>query len=221
MQEDRESTKLDDLIKTNPLLLDSKDPEVIKVSDYYLPYSTGFEIECEVKAGVTKRDFDYIPNLLDLDINGYEQRFRIKTGIEGLKSLRLISDAMIKYGLFNPGSGIHYHVDCTDVYDSFTVENVDENAHWMYEELETWGYTGEYNKKIIHLHNGRWIRFQSGFKTMEFRIGNMAFDYPTLFERIRHANDIVRRFKSAIYVHPLERYGDDYEQTIKNRLIQI
>lgn len=221
MRKEEESGRLDDLIKTNPLLLNSKDPEVIKVGDYYLPYSTGFEIECEVKPRISKADFDYIPNLLDLQINGHEQRFRIKAGIEGLKSLRLVSDAMIKYALFNPGSGIHYHVDCTDVYESFTEENVAENAQWMLEELDTWGYGGIYNKRVISLYKGRWIRFNPYYKTMEFRIGNMAFDYATLFERIRHANDIVRRFKSAIYVHPLERYEDDYEQTIKNRLIQI
>lgn len=221
MREELESGKIDDLIKTNPLLLDSNDPEVIKVGDYYLPYSTGFEIECDVKPGTTKDHFESIPNLLDLQINNYEQRFRIKSGIEGLKSLRIISDYMIRYGLFNPGSGIHYHVDCTDVYESFTEENVAENAEWMLEELDTWDYAGQYNKRIISLTTGRWIRFQPGFKTMEFRIGNMAFDYPTLFERIRHANDIVRRFKDVIHITPLERYEDDYEQVIKNRLIKI
>lgn len=220
VEEEQES--INSLIRTNPLLLDKRDSDVIKAGNYFLPYSTGFEIECSIRPDTRLGDFLHIPNLIDLDINGYEQRFRIKEGIEGLQSLKLISDTLIEKMLFNPDSGIHYHVDCTDVYHLFNDKNVQENSEWILEELDTWEYKGTYNsRKILFTRSHNWIRFQKDFNTMEFRIGEMAFDYPTLFKRITHANDIVRRFKNTINIAPLERYEDDYEEVIKNRIIKL
>ena len=211
-QEEQESTSLEEIIKANPLLLNSEDPDVIKVGEFYLPYSTGFEIECDVKIGVSKEDFEHIPNLLDLQITAGEQRFRIEPGIVGLQSLRMISDTLIEKALLNNGSGIHYHIDCTDVYDDVILQDVTLNKDWILKELDTWDYRGTYNSRDISFTNSNhtWIRFQSGFKTMEFRLGEMTFRYKLLFKRITHANDIVRRFKASLNKNVLSMYEDDY-----------
>lgn len=214
---------INSIIATNPLLLNSRDAQVIKVGNHYLPYSTGIEIECTMKNGFNEESFRDIEGLLSCDVNKYsEQRFRIDNGINGLKALRIISDNMIKEGLLNEDSGIHYHIDCTDAYDTFTHENVESNKDWMLEELDTWNYKGSYNKRDVSFTmSANWIRFQPSFKTMEFRLGEMTFSYPLLFKRIVHANSIVKRYKANTFISPLEKYKDDYEEEIKNRIIKI
>ena len=72
-QEQEKGASIDDLIKKSPLLLNKHDPAVIKVGEYYLPYSTGFEIECSIKQNTSKENFEHIDELLDLDINSFEE----------------------------------------------------------------------------------------------------------------------------------------------------
>ena len=94
---------------------------IAKSNDYGLTwniYSTGFEIECSCKEDVNFKAFRNIPNIIEADVNTCnEQRFRIPNGIEGLQCLFNISIVLKKEALLNPGSGIHYHIDCTDYYD--------------------------------------------------------------------------------------------------------
>lgn len=195
---------IDFIISTTPTVLDSNNSDVIKAGNYYLPYSTGFEMEFDNDGELTKEQFAYL-NLLDLQINNSEQRFRITNGIKGLKQLFGISKVLRKNAIFSDYSGIHYHVDCTGHYDLFDSTLINEYWEWIEEELRLWDYRGTYNKKgYCGLgygtgYSGSWLRFNSSFKTMEFRIGNMAFDYKTLFLRIVHANFIVKTIKVAAY----------------------
>lgn len=236
MSEDEES--IDYIISNTPEVLDSDDPDVIEAGIYYLPYSTGFEMEFDNNGELTSDMFTDL-NLLDLDINDSEQRFRIDNGIIGLKQLSGISRILRKYAIFSDYSGIHYHIDCTDKYNQFTCKNVNDNWEWIQNELIHWEYGGNYNKQGYcgiynkqndepNKYNGSWLRFNSQFKTMEYRIGNMTFDYRVLFKRIVHANYITKTLKKVIEIEAIndtilkyEHKNKKIQKVLKNRTIKI
>ena len=215
-----------DIIKITPTILDDNLESRI-LGYHYLPYSTGFEIECNMKPGYRTDVFTNIPNIMEADVNGYEQRFRIPEGLEGLKCLFEISVNLKEQALFNPDSGIHYHIDFTDVYKYFNKEFVAKHKEWILNELDSWNYQGTYNKRNIEFslsHN--WVRFQETFKTMEFRLGEMTFDYELLFKRITHANAIVRQLKEELIetVEDDDQFGDyDFNEkdVLNTRIIKI
>lgn len=216
---------INDIILSTPLALESSN-DVDILGLYYLPYSTGFEVECDVKSGCNKTAFTSIPNIMEADINNYEQRFRIPNGLDGLKCLYRISLALKQEAEFNPLSGIHYHVDCTDVYHLFTKEFINEHSKWILEELDTWNYKGTYNPRSCEFSSNRnWTRFKSSTQTMEFRIGEMTFDYELLVKRIIHCNKIVRTLKNDLIETNeesiIKEYDLDYEKIINNRVIKL
>ena len=113
------------------------------------------------------------------------------------------------------GSGIHYHVDCggagplyeslkNKLYRSPNHIEVKEREQIL-QELDTWNYKGSFNSRNIG-EGYHYIRFNLGHNTMEFRIGEMTFDYNILVKRIYHANDIVRRVKESITYYTLPSY---------------
>ena len=200
---------------TIPIALDATDKDVIEAGDYLLPYSIGIEWESRLayvidsetglerertykEAFQIKQEFLAIPHIIDVDINtNDEQRIRIPSGINGLQCLYQVTLLLKKYCELNNKSGIHYHVDCTGVYKHFTSSHRRRNEDWIIKELEQWGYEGTYNtKRIGEGHN--WVRFQAGFQTMEYRIGEMTFDYHLLFKRIAHACKITELFRVKI-----------------------
>lgn len=238
IQVDEES--IDYIIKHTPLVLDSLDSGIIEVGNYYLPRSTGFEMEFDNDGELNDSMFSHI-NLLDLDINNAEQRFRIPKGIKGLQSLYQISKVLKENALFSDYSGIHYHIDCTDIFSKITRSILAKYHDWILEELETWNYQGTYNSKgfsnVSDLCNkegnttsimyGNWVRFQPYFKTIEFRIGSMTFEYTELFKKITHANKIVETFVQDIIIenikesNPIILYEDDVTKVLKNRIKKI
>jgi hypothetical protein len=231
------------ILANTPLALDATDPDVIEVGNFFLPRSTGFEMEFDNDGELTKSMFDGV-NLLDLDINNAEQRFRIPSGIEGLKALYQISMILKQNALFSDYSGIHYHIDCTDFFSKITRYYISLEQEWLLKELDSWDYKGKYNSRGISYNtlftkhikdyevsilSGSWIRFKDYLKTMEFRIGNMTFEYKTLFERITHANHIVEKFKYNVLINdiktntPILLYEDEdnLREFLKNRNKQI
>lgn len=212
---------LDMIIKSTPLVLSSYDADVIALADYYLPYSTGFEIECCNKPNIPLSIYSEIEYIIEAPCEADELKFRIPKGINGIKCLFLISEMLRDNAMLNPNSGIHYHVDFTDDWDSLSEEGVRENSEWILEELDTWEYKGTYNSRKCEFSESRnWTRFKNYTQTMEFRIGEMTFNYQLLFKRISHVNDIVRRLKSKLgYVG--DRYLDDFTETINNRIIRL
>lgn len=223
-----ENISILDILKTIPTAISDSDIDAKKVSDYYLPFSIGIEFECVQADHFNLEDFKNIPNIMDISIDSGEQRFRIPSGLNGLKCLFTISMLLKKNSLLNPLSGIHYHIDCTDVYSMFSDEIVNDNSEWMLKELDSWGYKGTYNSRAIRFNGGHnWIRFQPFFKTMECRIGEMTFEYDLLFKRIVHLSSIVRRFKEIVnhkYLQtnsPILLYVDDVNKILQNRKIKI
>lgn len=184
----------------NPLILTSiKSPGILRAIDDYLPYSTGFEIECNWLPNFNIKEFESIPDIMHVDCDGGEQRFRIPKGLKGLICLYNISEALKRNCSLNLSSGIHYHVDMTDIYDVLTNEVIQENSDWILKRLDEWKYDGAYNSRSVCFGIGStWMRFQSGFKTAEIRIGEMTFDYNVLSKRIIDANSIIRELRETI-----------------------
>lgn len=217
---------LEEALLISPELVESHDKR-FDISNELIPYSTGFEIECIVNK---QEPFRNINNLVDFSYSeGGEVRFRIKKGFEGFQTLFEISKNLNNHAHLNPESGIHYHIDFTDIWNNDTTEIIkdciDFNKEWILNELESWNYTGSYNRRDITFYGHTWIRFNS-LGTMEFRLGNMTFDYKELCNKIIHANSIAKRFKK--YYHIKREFGIsaiyrdlDINKILKNRVIPI
>lgn len=190
---------IEDCIYYNPLsLLNIKNQKILDSIDNYLPYSTGFEIECDQLNFIPKKFWD-IPDIMDVNCDMNEQRFRIPNGLKGLICLYNICERLKLDCAINNGSGIHYHIDMTDWFDSINKEIIELNSEWILKELDTWNYKGKYNPRQLGLDYNGWIKFQNHFKTAEFRIGEMSFDYNILVTRIIHANRIIKKFKGIAF----------------------
>ncbi len=206
---------IEEAVLTAPLSLLVLSEKDIAKANLYLPYSVGIEIECPWKeekkivdgqndgTEVTNpyihsyidsfkksSSFRDIPNIMDVSCDMNEKRFRIPNGVKGLICLYLISEQLAMKCELNPLSGIHYHIDMTHSFDEVS-DNVSQvEAEFILSELEREWIPGDYNSRTIGTsHN--WIRKQSSFKTFEFRIGEMTFDYSLLLKRIRHASSLV------------------------------
>jgi len=218
------------LIKTNPFLLNSLNINIEKVGIKYLPYSIGIEIECGKSEDFNIEDFTNISNILDIDIDSNEQRFRIPNGINGLYCLYLICDKLKKNSIINILSGIHYHVDFSEdfYFDSIVNDKsfLNINKEFILNELDKWNYKGSYNKREID-NSHSWVRLNSEFKTFEFRIGEMSFDYEVLINRILHISLLCNILKNKYDVFNIYEYEkqenkeEEIKKIIKNRTINI
>jgi hypothetical protein len=188
-----------EMIYSSPLpLLSIKDKEVIDYVNNFLPYSTGFEIECNYGKDFNKENFENIPDIVHVQVDRGEQRYRIPNGLKGIVCLYNICEQLKLNSEENPLSGIHYHVDMTDV----VWEDVDDdfckkNKNWIVKELDSWEYKGEYNKRDVSKGGTTWLRF-SRHQTAEFRCGEMTFAYIELVRTIIHANNIVKKIKELL-----------------------
>lgn len=175
------------------LLLKFKDnEEVVEYVNNLFPFSMGLEFECDKLDYYSKEYFENIPNIMDVNTDSNEQRYRIAPGINGLITLHLLCKGLKQYSSLNLGSGIHYHTDLTPIYSEvINTKFIANNRNWMLKELDTWNYKGTYNSREVGYHL-YWIRFQNIFKTMEVRIGEMTFDYSLIIQRILSCCDIVK-----------------------------
>jgi len=186
---------LENCMFKNPLaLLALKNKESILKVNSYLPFSVGFEIECSPLADKTissavKEEFRGIPYILHADVNpNGEIRFRIPAGINGFICLYYISKKLKVWFGLNEGSGIHYHVGL----ENYTYNPNKNCQDFILKELDTWQYKGSYNKRSISNFKGNWVRYPTALKTVEYRIGEMTFDYDLLIKRIVHVSSITQ-----------------------------
>jgi hypothetical protein len=71
---------------------------------------------------------------------------------------------------------------------------------WILGELDKWKYDGTYNSRGISVGGyctGGWLR-HNPLGTLEFRVGNMTFDYEVILGRILSATRIVKKIKDKI-----------------------
>ncbi len=189
--------KSEGYIHYNPLLLLNVKNLDLSIYDKYLPYSIGIEIETEYLKEAVLDEFNVIYLLRNSSSNG-ELRFRIPNGLRGLICLYLLTIAIKRNCYFNESSGIHYHVDMTDSFHLINSHSIYTNKNWILEELDTWQYKGTYNKRTTLLDARCWVRYKSSYRTAEFRIGEMTFDYELLFKRISHCCSIVSKLKTNL-----------------------
>lgn len=197
-----------DILYNNPLaLLAIKDKQVIQQFNELIPYSTAFEIECNIvdaeeytyesnqKIALHNEIFKSIPDIMSVNNDIGEQRYRIPSGIRGIICVYNIANKLKIHSLLNPSSGIHYHVDCTDCFNNIYDLFYSDLSHTKYilDELDTWleGDTAT-NRGI-----GSWFKFNS-LQTIEFRMGEMTFEYRKLIQRIIHCNAMVKKFKDML-----------------------
>jgi hypothetical protein len=219
MKKERRKLIHEALFKNPMLLLVLKDKESLEYINNLLPFDTGFEIECGVKFPNLVRDtiktFQNIPNIKHVDVNDYEQRFRIPNGLAGLICLYNISLLLKLHHEFNPASGIHYHIDCVDYEHYYKLSNniTEKQKEYLLKQLDKWEYKGTYNARGVSTVTN-WIRMQYTFNTFEIRIGEMTFDYSLLVRRIIHGHQILRRFRryKKVYPQPYEPVNIDVRQ---------
>ena len=147
-----------------------------------------------------------------------EKFMRLYSEISGTEN-----SVLKKYAELNPDSGIHYHIDCTDVYDLFTSDFINNHSDYILTELDKWKYKGTYNpRKCVFSSSRNWVRFKDTLKTMEIRIGEMTFDYELLFERIRHSSEIVKTLKDNLLIPVVTKYDKHKaNEIVSNRIIKI
>jgi hypothetical protein len=108
-----ENINIEKVLRTNPFLaLDISNIEEIALK--YLPYSIGIEIECDRNDNYNIENFKNIPDIVEVLSTNGEERFRIPNGIKGLCCLYNISE-QLKNNCSYSSSGIHYHVDFSDM----------------------------------------------------------------------------------------------------------
>lgn len=195
-------------IYTNPIaLLAIKDRESINFINSFLPYSTGFEIECNVLANHNYKNFEQIPDILDYNkfnyhnqITSTEERFRISNGLQGLVCLFNICNELHRNCSLSDSS-VHYHIDCTDIFNKIHNQNwINENNNWIIERLKQWETAKDYNIYCKVSLSRAWVRLAEEHQTIEFRIGEMTFDYNIIVKRILDCNDIVKKVKQDISI---------------------
>lgn len=229
-----ENINIDKVLRTNPFLaLDISDIEEIALK--YLPYSLGIEVECDNSPTFNIEEFKSIPDLIALDIDPSEKRFRIPSGLKGLLCIYTVCEKL-KTNCLLTESGIHVHCDFSDIMDGGEIsyynfikdhsEILNENREFILQELDKWEYKNTYNKRGIG-GGHEWIRLQPSFQTFEFRIIEMTFDYEVLIRRLFHLSLICNLLKAKCLIYNANIYlnniteKEEIENTINNRIINI
>jgi hypothetical protein len=191
-----------DMAASYPLVL-LRIPKFEKVINRMFPYN--FAMEIETHQNLTETDFllelnklGGYPSFVQLDFDYMEQRFSFRgTPIINLINLYLVCEILTKHYQLNMQSGIHYHI----AYDDRPLKGVgilNKNQKLIdkvLKRLDSWGYEGKYNERGVNLlFKGKWLCRRSSFKTFEFRIGEMTFDYQLIFKRIKECQQITHEF---------------------------
>lgn len=193
---------IEEMLFTNPLsLLAIRDKQVINQINNLVPYSTGFDIECHEADNYDESCFTNIPDIMDVNNGCGEQRYRIPNGLVGIICLYNICYQLKVNSLLNPLSSIHYHIDCTDCFNEISklIRDNKENQEYILSELDKWLAKDE----IPEVASSRKCGFGSWFKlndlrTIEYRMGEMTFEYGLILKRVIHCNAITKYFKDKV-----------------------
>lgn len=196
-------------VKHSPFSLNVLPNKLKSIAENMMPYSVGIEIEARLNSqiGMSLGDWDNylkrkIPSLMDIYFRSAETSFRIPKGISGMQTLYLMLDEFKTHWGLNNQSGIHYHIDCTEFKNEVTGQlsqkfiNFVLQQKWVLNALDSWKYKGSYNKRDIGMCKEYWVYPRRSFCTLEFRIGEMSFDYSLIIKRILHLQNIVRKLKA-------------------------
>lgn len=185
-------------IYANPHSLQLLPPKLQGIAHNHMPFDVGVEIECFLKEEYTS-GYSQTDVLMQIEECGVKQtsydygevRFRLPAGIEGMCVLSNVCDVLKKYFGLNPASGIHYHIDFTNYFPTNRQLFIRRNEKFILKALESWNYTGHYNAWVFSTSKEA-VRLCTDKRTIEFRIGEMTFDYSLMMRRIVHASSIVK-----------------------------
>jgi hypothetical protein len=207
-QEEEENinyNEIKEILSISPLLLLNDvltNDKILQYCNACLPYSIGIEIEADY---TNKPDLLYT-YLLAHSVDNYEQRFRIPNGYKGLIALELIVN-QLKYFLIPTQSGNHYHIDCTQNFSLMRNKILKSN---ILEQLDNWEYKGTYNKRNVAFNQkGNWVNIRDDFNTCEVRIGELAYDYKTVFKRIFELCGIIKTIRIDSNLNYQETFDND------------
>lgn len=196
---------LRDCVFHNPLGLSCLPSKTRQLTNWYLPRDTGIEFEIVQPDNFYNQDNYLKPidklGLKNIDYSYKEQAFRICSGEKGMIQLYKLSHILKKYFQLNPGSGIHYHTSCPAINTSNCSKILDNNTtgESFLKQLDCWDYKGAYNQREFRvMSKGSWINLRWDFNTVEYRIGEMTFDYDLLIKRIVHCHSITRKIENYI-----------------------
>lgn len=202
------------MVYSNPSLLPTLPKNLVYQADQMMRRSVGIEIECQQKNEYSSYEVGEIlrkiPGVMASDVDSGEKRFRIISGSQGMIALYKICDALKQTCLLNPQSGIHYHIDFSwsnywKVYSYNTREYfLQTHEFWILKALESWNYTGKYNEWKVSQGKTA-VKFHDIYNTIEFRIGEMTFDYEVMIQRILHAQRIVEAIDKKFNLYVAER----------------
>lgn len=200
MVEEENGKKLRGIIYNAPLALTViEDKGSIDYINSFLPYSIGIEFDTQPSENYDIENFRKIPDIMSIQNDSLEQRYRIPNGVAGMICLYNLLEQMKVNNIYDEIGGIHIHVDMTNTFEALNTNKIKELEDYILTELDKWKYGGTYNRREVNLNSrSGWINFQSGFKTMEIRICNMTFDYTILIAKIIHACEIVTHINDHI-----------------------
>lgn len=204
------------LVMTNPLPLMSEDRLVYSkgITDNLVRYinsiftrDIGIEIEAILRFDYTIDEFYEAWNNANLvcseDSDANEIRIRLNFYDDSISrcliDLYLGLEIIKKYYKLNMRSGIHYHVDCPKIFsnpDIFYDDNIVSNQHeWIFKALSSWNYNEVRggNARMISIAKWSQVRIHKKYKTLEYRIGEMTFDYSLILKRIVHVTNITNK----------------------------
>jgi len=196
------------------------------VGNDFFPYSVGIEVECSMIAtlyneisriGTPDRvDLKYfrLDNVMEVQSTINEQRFRLPSGPTQALALLQVCNFLNDNCFFNKKSGIHIHVDMTDImkrddvhYDVYRIDRL-INKKRVLSRLHSFSYGGIYNHYDLtpRMHN---IHFSSSYvhitekRTLEYRIFSQTFDYHKLLIFIKACQSITREVKKDLLKNTL------------------
>lgn len=207
------------LVMTNPLPLMSENrlvyskgitDNLVRYIDSIFTRDIGIEIEAILKSNYSINDFHEAWNNASLvcSEDSDDNEIRIRLNVYDNKISRCLIDLYLgleiikEYYKLNMLSGIHYHVDCPTVFLNFDIlydSNILSDQHeWVFKALSSWNYNEVKGGNARQIDIIKWsqVRIHRHYKTLEYRIGEMTFDYSLILKRIVHVtnitNEIVR-----------------------------
>lgn len=201
---------LRDCVFHNPLGLSCLPSKTRQLADYYLPTDTGIEIEIlPSRTPDIYKEWENIEKSFGLKYYSYsrqsdvegnpckgELKFRLSKGEQGMIALYHVCELLKKHFELNLSSGIHYHINAPQIRESnnkmYILKSDPEVSSYILQQLDTWKYKGLFNKRMVNNSKGVWVNYGTPFNTLEYRIGEMTFDYTLLMKRITHCHAITR-----------------------------
>jgi hypothetical protein len=195
-----------------------------EVGNIILPRSFGMEIETETPEPTRLKTYlETLEGMLVIpDDYKHEMRFRFPTGLEGIRLLYKVSNGLRKFSSENTDASIHYHIDFTDTFSLVNDTHIDYIKDWVLTELDSWNYQRTYNARNVNRSKSAWLKFHSGHKTLEFRIGNCVFDFDKMLKEVEHASYIAEVIRAYVFndSETIDNHNKKVSKLIPNQIIK-